>query len=246
MNKLLDFKTIKLSKLKISVQNIEEAKRIYHDIFKGKEYFFETNKKSPLILDCGAHVGLSVLYFKTLYPDARIIAFEPNTNSFQLLKLNVQQNDLSKVKLVNAALSNEEGTAQLHVSNETNSPWTWGDAIVKNPWQSPETTKTVKVGIVKLSKYIIQNVDLIKLDVEGSEAIVLEEIKGKLSLVDRIVMEFHGNRINKDNNLEKIVKLLEDNSFIYKIKQEGELIDLNKVKKDESYWLIIWAKKKTS
>lgn len=243
MNTIPIFETIKLSGLKISTQNVEETKKIYRDIFVGKEYFFETENDKPLILDCGAHIGLSVLYFKTLYPLAQIIAFEPNPDSFQLLTLNIQQNNLTNIQPINAAVSEKDGSAELIISNETKTPWTWGDAIVKNPWQSPDTIKTIKVKTERLSKYINQNIDLIKLDIEGSETVVMNEIKNKLTRVHHIMMEFHGNSLNETNNLEQIVELLEENSFTYTIKQEGKLVEIKDIKRNDPHWLIIWAKK---
>lgn len=241
-----EFTTVKLGRYKISTQNVDEAKRIYQDVFKGSEYKFKSTIKSPFIIDCGAHIGLSVLYFKKLYPKSKILAFEPNPDSFKLLNLNLKQNEISDVQTINSAVSNKEGLIQLYVSSETKSPWTWGDAIVKNPWQSPETTKKINVQSEKLSISINQKVDLIKLDVEGSETDVMKDIEKKLPFVNNLVIEFHGNNVNKLNNLEKIIKILEKNSFNYTIKQFGKLIDYKDIKREDSYWLTIWAIKKTN
>src|SRR5688572_8635835 len=48
----------------------------YSEIFKRGIYRFETPSESPQIIDCGANIGLSVIYFKRLFPAARITAFE--------------------------------------------------------------------------------------------------------------------------------------------------------------------------
>ena len=100
-----NFKTTKRDGLIISYRNEEEFERIYDDVFKQNEYSFKTSKKSPFILDCGSHIGVTVLYFKKLYPEARIIAFDPNPRTFELLKLNVDQNGLKNVELMNVAIS---------------------------------------------------------------------------------------------------------------------------------------------
>jgi predicted O-methyltransferase YrrM len=58
---------------------------------KAKIYRFNSLITKPLILDCGANVGVSVLYFKRLYPDAEIIAFEPDEDVFAILKQNYEE-----------------------------------------------------------------------------------------------------------------------------------------------------------
>src|SRR5437773_1931564 len=104
-------KTRKIDGISFSFLNEKEFEFLYHEIFKVEEWRFTAKTPSPFIIDCGAHIGISVLYFKKLYPRAKIAAFEPNPDTFKLLELNIRQNNLSDVKLVNAAISNstEEG-----------------------------------------------------------------------------------------------------------------------------------------
>src|SRR5690349_11035634 len=56
-------------------------------------------KENALILDCGANIGLSVIYLKSICPTARIIAFEPDENNFNLLQKNVDSYNLKNVEL---------------------------------------------------------------------------------------------------------------------------------------------------
>jgi len=62
--------------LTISFLNIREFLEIFKDIFILKEYDFVSREENPKIIDCGSHVGLSVLFFKKKYPGARITAIE--------------------------------------------------------------------------------------------------------------------------------------------------------------------------
>lgn len=238
------YRTINFFGLKVSFQNLKEAATIFRDIFINKEYHLESDKERPFVLDCGSHIGLSILYFKKVYPEAKIVAFEPNPNTFKLLKRNVEENKLKNVKLINAALSDQEGKGTLYVSGEEDSPSSWGDAIVTNKWNKPEISKKIKVKTTKLSNYIEKDVDFLKLDIEGTETRVLKEIEPKLSLVKEIVMEFHGSSTNKENNLKEVLKILKDNNFAYTIKQEGKLLEVEEVEKKDPFWLIIHAKRR--
>jgi predicted O-methyltransferase YrrM len=94
----------------------------FKDIFKNKIYHFNSQKREPLIIDAGSCIGMSILYFKHVYQDARIIGFEPDREIFKILQNNIKRNNLSKIELINAALSsrlkmNIEG-AELDVLTE--------------------------------------------------------------------------------------------------------------------------------
>src|SRR5436853_2313672 len=58
--------------LRFTYGNRAEFKRIYADIFVNDEYAFSPATEAPRILDCGAHIGLSVLYLKQRFPGARV------------------------------------------------------------------------------------------------------------------------------------------------------------------------------
>src|SRR5271169_1281292 len=63
---------------------------LFEEIFLTGDYFFSTTTSSPNILDCGSNIGMSILYFKNLYPDARILGFEPDPDTFGMLRRNVE------------------------------------------------------------------------------------------------------------------------------------------------------------
>lgn len=228
--------------IKLSFRNWKEACNIFWNLFIRGEYKFEATNSPPLILDCGSHIGISVLYFKKRFPKAKITAFEPNPNTFSLLKLNVKQNNLKDINLVNAALTNREGEIDFFVS-EGKDIWSWGDSAVINKWYNPKTYKTIKVPSVRLSSFIKKRVDLIKLDVEGSEEIVLREISPKLHIVDQIIIEFHGSSTNKQNNLDNILHILDDAGFEYKLNQDWKFISRSQLRMTDPFWVNIYARR---
>lgn len=238
----MNIKTIERNGIKFSFFNEEEFEAIYKDIFIQKEYPFKTTVNSPVILDCGAHIGLATIYFKKLYPNARITAFEPNPRSFELLTKNIKQNNLQAVHLINAAISDKEGKSDFHVEKDISNPWGWGDSTVINKWYSKEKNKTITVKSLRLSSFIKSKIDLIKLDIEGLEETILREIEEKLALVKEIIMEFHGSSTNPSNDSSKILSLLRKSSFGYKINQDWKFIEEKNIKKTDPYWLMIYAK----
>ncbi len=83
--------------------------RLLDEIFGKKIYAFKTEEKRPLILDLGANIGMSVMFFKMIWPESRIIAFEPDPRAFEVLQHNVKTNAWKNVELHNLAVPAERG-----------------------------------------------------------------------------------------------------------------------------------------
>lgn len=230
---------------KFSFPNLQEFIYIYREIFLWKEYEFFTNKKNPMIIDCGSHIGISILYFKKLYPHARIIGFEPSPKTFKFLQKNLRQNNIHGVTLMNVALAGKKGSIPFYTAKNIHGRWAWSDSAIKHNEYDERYYQTIHVPTVKLSSYINQPIDLIKIDVEWMELEVLHEIEKKLHLVREIIFDFHGS---KDNHIEKLTKILKNHNFRYVIYQGriggvGKQVTEKEVKKTKpTYSLIVHAK----
>jgi len=173
------------------------------DEFVHQIYRFESTRPDPFIIDGGSNIGVSILYFKRLYPQARIVGFEPDSDIFKMLQENVSQNNLSDVSLVNSGLGAEDGTATFIADHSAGGRVGIGD-------------NTIEVSIQRLSNSISEPVDFLKLNIEGEELPVLRdlEITGKLSYVKELVLEYHGWP-EGEQRLGQILELLGRNNFRY-------------------------------
>lgn len=186
----------------------------YKDEFLRRIYDFESSRPRPLVIDGGSSIGVSILYFKHRYPQARVIGFEPDPELFRLLSENVEQNRLRDVTLVNAGLAGEAGTL----------PFAPGASLegrlLSSDTPKPESGhgESVAVPVHCLSGYIEEEVDFIKLNIEGQELPVLREVeaRGKLALVRELVLEYHGWG-GQDQRLAAILELLDRNRFRYRV-----------------------------
>lgn len=212
----------KIRKFTVFFRNKEEIDRIYHQVFVEKDYDLKLANIIPYIIDCGAHIGSATLYFKSRYPKARIIAFEPNPDNFILFAKNIVFNKLKNVRTVNAALSDKTGSAVLYSDSSKKEPWTWGDSLISNIWGKDTGSRRIKVKTIRLSSYIDKPVDLLKMDIEGVEERVIKEIEPKLNLVRNIVIEYHLTKyITQTNKLSVILDILKKHGFTITAKQEN-------------------------
>ena len=214
VSELEDCKTIKYKHFTIHYNNKESAISTFNEIFNNKYYLIKTDTASPLIIDGGANIGIATIFFKDMYPQARIICFEPDPNAFQVLSKNVEVNNLTDVTLINAALAKDNGTIDFYGLIHSNKPDTRGNSIIEVWGLQRAMSNTIQVKAVKLSSYINKTVDLLKLDIEGAEQQVLEEIQDKLHFVNQITLEIHkSDKIEAINCLDSILNVLKHHHF---------------------------------
>jgi FkbM family methyltransferase len=154
---------------------------MYKDIYEQEIYRFPSNSDRPFIIDGGANIGLSVLYFKELYPHSRIVAFEPDDKIFAVLERNVEGGACHDVELVCRALWSSE-TSLTFMSEGAD-----GGRVAR-----PQDAQNKVVETVRLRDYLgDRRVDLLKLDIEGAETEVLVDCADRLGNVERLFVEYH-------------------------------------------------------
>jgi FkbM family methyltransferase len=212
-----------LDGFKIAYDKVSDVLGLYDEIFCYKCYDFKTTEHMPLIIDAGANIGMATLRFKKMYPHARIIAFEPQPTVYKFLTQNIVTNGLDKsVYLVNMALSDYDGKVSFNttINGVTDCCASLAD--------TPGGNNKIIVQVTRLPKYINSTVSLLKLDIEGSEYHVLRDLEasGKLKFVERIILEYHPVRDdkNKRNGYYKpIIDILDRNGFYYDVRPPHEM-----------------------
>lgn len=185
---------------------------LFEDLFLNEEYYVVL-PRNPVIIDLGSEIGMSVFYFKSIYPNARILAFEPDPRSYTLLIRNCTENLQTKVDIYNVAVSNIRGNAPFFVDAEV-------DGSLTMSLNSSRQKRKIMVNVDKVSRYITRKVDLLKMDIEGAELNVLKDLSysKKLRLINTLIIEYHHHIDSKENVLSHLLKLLEINGFGYQIK----------------------------
>jgi FkbM family methyltransferase len=159
---------------------------LFEEIFAFQIYKFSHHNSSPLIIDCGSNVGVSILYFKKLFPQGKIIGFEPDHESFKLLEKNVNENNLQNVTLYNIAVHSTGGEMSLYRAAGNRMPNMSLISTADKPFGQT-------VAVNRLSGFISQPVDLLKIDVEGSEISIIDDLimQSKMHLVQNMIIEYH-------------------------------------------------------
>jgi len=211
----------KISKFTVFFKNAEEFHVLKREIFSQDIYFFESKSPEPVIIDAGAHIGLSTLYFKQLYPQAKIIALEPITENFALLEKNIWENNLSNAQSYQLALAPHTGELTLHADLENN--WQSTTGVIPGNWTSSQNTRTISVPCAPLANFLNQKIDLLKIDIEGLEQAVLLSAVAQIKNVSQIICEFHPH---PKQSLTQLVNFLEKNNFKVEIYKKNKPVNL--------------------
>jgi len=183
----------------------------YQQIFERELYCFSTSRENPKIVDCGANIGLCILYWKQLYPAAQITAFEPDPKVFEILVWNCKHWELTNVELINKAVW----------SSETELPfWAEGaDAgrLLENSELNDKSSITVETA--NLRDYLQGAVDFLKLDIEGAETEVLLHYADCLDRISHLFVEYH-SFVDKEQGIDDILRVLRDADFRIHIQPE--------------------------
>ncbi|SRR6266404_1217960 len=183
----------------------------YREIFDEEIYRFPSLSNNPLILDCGANIGLGVIYWKRLYPSARIVAFEPDPGVFESLVWNCKQRQLEGVELVNKAVWSGPGEVSFLSEGADAGHVAFGSLR--------DATQTIQVPSVRLFDYLNEPIELLKLDIEGAEIEVLRDCQNKLDNINHLFVEYH-SFLGQQQYLDEVFFILKRSGFRIHIKSE--------------------------
>lgn len=157
---------------------------------------------------------MSLLYVKTQAPCAQVTCFEPNPAARAVLEKNIETNGWKKdVQVFPYALGKEKGTVDFFVEGKVAT--SSGGSVAHYLKSDIRTLNSYSVEVDTLSQYIDGPVDLLKIDIEGSEFEVLEELvaKQKLQQVAALQIEYHYIPGFFTRSLSAMLILLESEGF---------------------------------
>lgn len=164
--------------------------------------------KSPVIIDLGSNIGLTIVDFKRQYPSATIIGVEMDKDNYELCKINISQ--FTNCTVLQAAIWKENGTINYKGENEQSY------AVEKDSFGNSGLVRSMTMDSL-LKENNIGKVDYLKMDIEGAESAVLLESTSKawLKHVKYLSIEVHDLPGMSNTVLAKNLAIeLEANQFI--------------------------------
>lgn len=156
-------------------------------VFLNRAYYLPRELTGDVgqVIDLGAHIGLSTLYFADYYREARIVAVEPDPGNFVCLRRNIDGiANRSRVSTVHACIAGAKGTVQF----STDGP-SWGRSIMNGTGTGIDVP-CLSLGDL-LEQFNLEKVDIVKMDIEGAEKLVFRSVEEWIDRVGWILMDLH-------------------------------------------------------
>ena len=202
-----------------------DEKKIKNENYNYLDNLSFINSKS-IVLDLGANIGdVSEFIFKKY--NCSIFAYEPNIACYNYMKKRFENN--KKIKIFNYAISNFSGKGSLyfHRNAKSNNDERFIEgASLRVDKDNIDINKNIKVEIINIKEILnaYERIDLIKIDIEGSEYQIMSEIIKNNKKIKMVICELHGNPEGKKignepknkkfiNEYCKLIKTLKDNNL---------------------------------
>jgi FkbM family methyltransferase len=167
---------------------------ICNESLQGRSYpRFDFVTDVRVVMDVGAYVGDSSLFFSLQYPDAQIFAFEPAAEPYRLLEKNTRSR--SNVHCYNYGLSSSDSNRRLYKGVVDHAA-----SSVRKGRDTTEQSESVRLRSVHewLGEHDVRAVDVLKIDTEGCEVPILRGMSEFLPSVKIVYLEFHSEDDRKE------------------------------------------------
>jgi FkbM family methyltransferase len=160
---------------------------VLRQVFVERQYDFRLPTSPKLIVDAGANIGLSAVFFANRYPSAAIVAIEPENSNLRVLKVNVAP--YPQIKTMEAALWRENREISLFDSGQGNDSFQISEASEFDSSCKGRVTGVTVDAIMR--RMGMDFIDLLKIDIEGAEKEVFENCSQWIDNVGVIMAELH-------------------------------------------------------
>jgi FkbM family methyltransferase len=197
-------RTVRIQGWTLETPDVASLISAYREIFVNQIYSFPHSGERPFIVDAGANIGLSILFFKTLYPQSRILAFEADPTIFKILEQNLRRNGIQGTELVQKAVWTTNGELEFSQEGADGGRLNTGN-----------DARIVRVPAVRFADVLARSgpIDFLKMDIEGAETAVIEDSASQLENIKLAFVEFHSFPDRSPPELSRLLSAFESRGF---------------------------------
>jgi FkbM family methyltransferase len=178
-------------KLPVRLRNGTSDFDVFRQVFAQRQYQLKLPLRIEYIVDAGANIGLASLFLLQRFPNARVIAIEPDPENFAVASHNLRQ-FADRCDLIHGALWHTDGSVQV-ARGSFGDGRHWATQTLPVNGDAAETVPSWTLQSL-LGKYAFPRIDLLKIDIEGAELAVFDQ--GDTSFLDVTqvcAVECHGD-----------------------------------------------------
>jgi len=157
----------------------------YREVFLQQAYRISLRRPPSVIVDAGANIGLTSVYFAIRYPAARIVAIEPEASNFALLQANTSP--YSNITPLRAALWKDN--TEIHVIDPGKGKWGF-QTVASGDRPGIQHVPGMTVDAL-MDSCGLEAIDVLKIDIEGAEKEVFADASAWIDRVSVLMVELH-------------------------------------------------------
>jgi FkbM family methyltransferase len=159
---------------------------LFEEILMDHEYEFVFDHSPSVIVDAGANIGLTSVFFANRFPQARVISIEPEAANYQMLLRNTA--NYRNIVAVQAALWREDMPLKMHDPGDGD--WGFQTRPLDGSHASAPTVPGMTIASL-MRRFDIDHIDVLKIDIEGAEKEVFETSGDWIDKVGTVIVELH-------------------------------------------------------
>ena len=174
-----------------------------------KRFFQKINLEPEVIIDIGANVGEISLFLNKNFPNAKIYALEPSSENFKVISKNIssQSFDTDKIILKKIAITDTNGILPITCGLQAEN--TMLSSLIDKKVLTEKVESKTLLQFIKAEK--IKAVDFIKIDIEGGEPLLIEDLKKCKNIVKSYLIEFSIK--SKIIDVHKLLRIMFENNY---------------------------------
>lgn len=179
---------IRIKRRKLFLRKNSTDYKVFYQVFIQEIYKLNNLVFEPeLVIDGGANVGFSSLYFSSAFPSATIISIEPDEGNFKMLEKNTSKE--KRIEAIQKAIWSKNKKLVVLSNNDGE----WGKTV-KESDNVAEKNIVSSISINEIvDRFELKKIDIVKLDIEGAEKEVFEKDLEWLEKTALIIIEIHNN-----------------------------------------------------
>jgi FkbM family methyltransferase len=187
----------------------------FEEVILKEDYNLTINFNPSTIIDGGANIGLTSVFFANKYPNADIVAVEPEEGNFEMLKKNTK--NYGRISLIRSGIWSHSAILSVIDEGKGNNSFTVAEIL------SPKVDSINAISIYDImQERSWDTIDILKLDIEGAEKNVFKKnFEQWLPLVKILIIEFHDRMVEGCSST--VLKALSNYSFRSEIKGENTI-----------------------
>lgn len=194
----------------------------FEEVVLQETYNIPLSSDQKYIIDGGGNIGLTACFFATKFPEATIVTIEPDTDNYNLLQANCKP--YANIHALNCGIWKNNTHLKIENSNAGNNAFT----VTETNEATADTIKAITISSV-MEQFNMPHIDILKLDIEGSEKEVFEAHYEKwLPVTKVLIIELHDKM--KNGSSRSVFKAVNKYDFSFDIKGENIIFTNNAFK----------------